>query len=86
MRVPQRSDSGEFYKGERMGQVINLKETVLDYKPGSVQHEKLRYHALEVLNYIERIECQAIIPEIQENNVHFGDFALMRFNKKLINS
>ncbi len=70
-----------------MGKIINLKEHVLDYKPGDFSPNilRLRYHALEVLNYIERIECKAVIPEIYVNNVHRGDFALMKFNRQLDN-
>ncbi len=59
-----------------MGNVINLKEAVLDYKPGQASAE-LRLHALEVLLYIEKLEKEGKKPEIVENNISFCDFAIL---------
>lgn len=66
--------------------IINLKEAVLDYKPGQMDpwSQKNRLHALEVLNYIELIEKQEIVPEIAENNIEMRDFAvLLNFEYKI---
>ena len=64
-----------------MGEVINLKERVLDYKPGATS-EALRYHALEIYSYFERLECGAIKPNKISNNITFCDFALIKIKNE----
>ena len=56
--------------------VIDLKEAVLDYKPGHCSPQ-IRLHALEVYQYIERIECGYLNPEPLKNTIGFKDFALL---------
>lgn len=59
-----------------MGNVIDLKEAVRDYKPGKTS-AALRLHALEVLLYIETLEANNLKPEIIENNIDFRDLAIL---------
>ena len=59
-----------------MAKIINLKEAVLDYKPGHCQPE-IRLHALEVYQYLERLECGYLTQEPLQNTINLGDFALL---------
>lgn len=71
-----------------MGNVIILKDAVLDYKPGSC-NPKIRLHALEVYNFLERLDCGAIVQVKHLNNITFCDFAIVKniqINQELIDN
>ena len=64
-----------------MGQIIDLKKIVLDYRPGDLRpkYQNLRYHALEVLNYIEKCENFVVNPkEKVYNGINYGDLAVIK--------
>jgi hypothetical protein len=61
--------------------IINLKEVVLDHRPMLTDEysRRLRFHALIVYNYIERVENNVIeIKREMANNIPIGDFAVLK--------
>jgi hypothetical protein len=61
--------------------IINLKEVVLDHRPNltDVYSQRLRYHALVMYNYIERVENNVIdIKSEKTNNIPIGDLAVLK--------
>ncbi len=64
-----------------MGIVIELKEAVLDVRPGlgDPYSQRLRHQALVVLNYIERCENFVVNPQEKVyNGISLGDMALIK--------
>lgn len=60
-------------------EVINLKQCVLDFE---TDKPKVRHHALEVLNYIERFEASVIDCNIVPNKIPLGDLAVLEGGKE----
>ncbi len=59
-----------------MAEIIDLKQIVLDF---DTKNPANRYHALEILNYIERCENLVVNPEEKVyNGISFGDLAIMK--------
>ena len=58
-----------------MGEVISLKKACLEVGPENAAN---RYHALEVFNYIEKIENLVVI-DIKPvyNGISYGDMAVL---------
>jgi hypothetical protein len=59
-------------------EVIDLKQIVLNFE---TDKPKIRYHALEVLNYIERWEAN-VIDINRVNNIPVGDLAVLEGGKE----
>lgn len=61
-----------------MSNIIDLKQAVNNVRPKQLDPEsqKLRYHALEVYDYIHRVELGLVSLE-NKNNISFGDFSIL---------
>ena len=62
--------------------IIVLKEAVNNIRSKQMDEEsqKLRYHALEVYDYIERTEL-GLVNVVSKNNISLGDFSVLTTTK-----
>lgn len=64
-----------------MAEIIDLKQAVLEIGP---ENPAMRYHALEVYNYIEQCENFVVNPkERVYNGIEYGDWAVLNGKKKI---